>query len=125
MGMLASDLYHCARNGGGNLIAVFGGEISQAECQVMMQLLLKNHIAVLIQAGVADGTPVAHKHGWVPDQFGVIRDVSDTAIIYTPGGNYVLSVFLYHPTQIIWTSVSQLVTDLSRAVYNYYNLPTP
>jgi beta-lactamase class A len=125
MGILASDLYHCARNGGGNLIAVFGGEISQAECQVMMQLLLKNHIAVLIQAGVADGTPVAHKHGWVPDQFGVIRDVSDTAIIYTPGGNYVLSVFLYHPTQIIWTRVSQLVTDLSRAVYNFYNLPTP
>jgi beta-lactamase class A len=125
MGMLASDLYHCAQSGGGNLIAVFGGEITQAECQVMMQLLLKNHIAVLIQAGVADGTPVAHKHGWVPDQFGVIRDVSDTAIIYTPGGNYVLSVFVYHPTQIIWTNVSQLITDLSRAVYNFYNLPSP
>jgi beta-lactamase class A len=125
MGMLASDLYHCARNGGGNLVAVFPGEITQAECQVMMQLLLKNHIAVLIQAGVADGTPVSHKHGWVPDQFGVIRDVSDTAIVFTPGGNYVLTVFLYHPNQIIWNSVSQLVTDLSRAVYNFYNLPSP
>jgi beta-lactamase class A len=125
MGMLMSDIYQCAQEGGGALIAVFPGEITQTECQAMMQLLLRNHIAVLIQAGVADGTPVAHKHGWVPDPYGIIRDVSDVAVILTPGGNYVLTVFLYHPTQIIWDTTSKLVADLSKAVYNFYNLPSP
>jgi beta-lactamase class A len=125
MGMLLSDIYQCAREGGGSLMAIFPGEITQAECQAMVQFLLKNHIAVLIQAGVADGTPVAHKHGWVQDQFGVIRDVSDAALVYTPGGNYVLTIFLYHPVQIIWDTTSKMVADLSKAVYNFYNLPSP
>ena len=125
MGMLLGDIYHCAQNGGGTLLAVFPGEITQEECQMMMRYLLKNHIAVLIQAGVVDGTQVAHKHGWVTDFYGIIHDVSDTAIVFTPGGNYVLTVFLYHPREIIWASVVELVKDISKAVYNFYNLPTP
>jgi beta-lactamase class A len=123
MGSLLADLYHCAQTGGGSLMAVFPEQITQAECQVMIQFLLRNNIAVLIQAGVADGTPVAHKHGWVPDPFGIIRDISDAAMVFTPGGNYVLTIFLYHPTQIVWDSTSRMVADLSRAIYNFYNLP--
>jgi beta-lactamase class A len=123
MGSLMGDIYNCAQTGGGNLAAVFPEEITQVECQLMLQYLLKNQIAILIQAGVTDGTPVAHKHGWVPDAFGVIRDVSDAAIVYTPGGNYVLSIFLHHPTQLMWEGTSQMVADISRAVFNYYNLP--
>lgn len=123
MGMLLSDIYQCAREGGGSLMAIFPDEITQSECQAMLQFLLRNHIAVLIQAGVADGTPVAHKHGWIQNQFGVISDISDAAIVFTPGGNYVLTIFLHHPSQVIWDSVTRMVADLSRAVYNYYNLP--
>jgi hypothetical protein len=77
----------------------------------------------LIQAGVPDGTVVAHKHGWVIDPYGVMHDMSDASIVFTPGGNYVLVIFLYHPNQVIWDSASKLFSDLSRAVYNYYNLP--
>ena len=123
IGMLLGDIYQCSQ-GGGTLIALLPGEITQSKCQTMINYLIKDRIALLIQAGVPDGTKVAHKHGWVTDIYGVIHDMSDTAIIYTPGGDYVLAVFLYHPTQLVFDPSNKLVADLSRAIYNYYNLPS-
>ncbi len=123
IGGLMTDIYHCAHNGGGALLAVFPDEISQAECQEMINYLVANRIGVLIQAGVPDGTRVAHKHGWVVDANYVIHDISDVAIVYSPGGNYVLTIFLYHPVQMVWEPSSELVTNISRAVYNFYNIP--
>jgi beta-lactamase class A len=125
IGMLLQDIYQCSQNGGGTLIAVFPGEITQVECQTMISNLVRDKIGFLIEAGVPDGTNVAHKHGWVTDEFGIIHDMSDAAIVYTPGGNYVLTVFLYHPTQLVFDPSNKLIADLSRAVYNYYNLPQP
>jgi beta-lactamase class A len=121
MGMLLQDIYLCAENGGGSLLAVFPGEITQEECRQMIEYLANNKIGVLIEAGVPDGTRVAHKHGWVSVN-GIINTIGDAGIVYTPGGNYVLVVFLYHPQQLIWEPASKLIADLSRAVYNYYNI---
>jgi beta-lactamase class A len=123
MGFLLESIYQCAQYGGGVLVAVFPGQITQPKCQDMINYLLLDHNAVLIQGGVPDGTKVAHKHGWVTDPYGVIHDMSDAALVYTPGGNYILAIFLYHPTQLVWDTASKLVSDLSRAVYNFYNLP--
>ena len=89
----------------------------------MINYLIQDRIALLIQAGVPDGTNVGHKHGWVPDIYGIIHDMSDAAIVFTPGGDYVLTVFMYHPVQIVFDPANNLVKDLSRAVYNYYNIP--
>lgn len=125
IGMLLQDIYQCARSGGGTLIAAFPGEITQAECQTMISYLVKDKIALLIEAGVPEGTNVAHKHGWVTDIYGIIHDMSDAGIVFTPGGDYVLSIFLFHPDQIVFDPANQLVKDLSRAVYNFYNLPQP
>jgi beta-lactamase class A len=125
IGQLLQDLYQCANLNGGALIAAFPGEITQAECQSMINYLIQDRIALLIQAGVPDGTNVAHKHGWVTDLYGVIHDMSDAAIVFTPGGDYVFTFYMYHPVQIVFDPANQLVKDLSRAIYNYYNIPTP
>ena len=77
----------------------------------------------LIQAGVPDGTLVAHKHGFVHDELGIVHDISDAAIVYTPGGNFVLTVYTYHPVQAVWDVVNPLIVDLTQAAYNFYNLP--
>ncbi len=122
IGMLLQDIYLCAENGGGSLPAVFPDQITQEECRQMLDYLARNKIGVLIEAGVPDGTRVAHKHGWVSVN-GIINTIGDAGIVYTPGGNYVLAVFLYHPQQLIWEPASKLIADLSRAVYNYYNIP--
>ncbi len=124
MGMLLSDVYECSENGGGALIALFPGQITQAKCKTMINYLVMDHNSALIQAGVPDGTKMAHKHGWVLDPVtGIMHNASDAALVFTPGGNYVLSIYLYHPTQLVYDPINKMVADLSRAVYNFYNPP--
>lgn len=123
IGSLLADIYQCYHSKGGALFAVFPGEITQAECEIMINYLTRNKLGLLIEAGVPDGTQVAHKHGWVT-YLGIINTIGDAGIVFTPGGNYVLVIFLYHPVQLIWEPASQLIADLSQAVYNFYNLPS-
>jgi beta-lactamase class A len=123
IGLLLQDIYQCAYMNGGALLAAFPGEITQEECQLIINYLIQDRIALLIQAGVPDGTNVAHKHGWVTDAYGIIHDMSDAAIVFSPGGDYVFTIYMYHPVQIIFEPANQLVKDLSRAIYNYYNIP--
>jgi beta-lactamase class A len=123
IGMLLEDLYMCEQTGGGTLMAVFPGQITQAKCQLMVNYLKNNKLPVLLTAGLPEGTQIAHKHGWVSTQ-GIINTIGDAGIIYTPGGNYVLTIFLHHPVQLIWDPASTLVAKLSQAVYNYYNPPS-
>jgi len=125
IGMLLVDIYQCAENGGGALVAAFPGRITAEICNQMIGYLVQNNLGALIEAGVPDGTQVAHKHGWVIDPFTqLMSDVSDAGIVYTPGGNYVLAVYAYHPVQALWEPTSRLFAEISQAVYNYYNLPT-
>ncbi|MBC8504182.1 MAG: serine hydrolase [Anaerolineales bacterium] len=124
LGMLLEDLYLCAETGGGSLPAVFGGEIDQEECKSMVTYLTLNKMPSLLEAGIPEGTQIAHKHGWVTND-GIINLIGDAGLIYTIGGDYVLVIFLYHPVQLIWDPSSALVGQLSRAVYNYFNLPNP
>lgn len=123
MGMLLEDIYQCAKYNGSALIAAFPGEITQNECQQMNTLLINNRLPLLLTAGLPEGTQIAHKHGWVTTN-GVIRTIGDAGIIYTLGGDYILVIFMYHPEQLLWDESSLLMAELSRAVYNYYNLPT-
>ncbi len=124
IGMLLEDIYQCAQTGGGTFQAVFPGQITQTECQTIVSYLSRNKIGNLIEAGVPETTQIAHKHGWVSTN-GIINLIGDAGIVYTPGGNYVFVVFLHHPIQLLWDPSAKLIANLSRAIYNYYNLPTP
>ena len=65
--MLLSDIYQCAETGGGALIAAFPDKITSEICQQMITFLAADKIGVLIEAGVPEGTQVAHKHGWISE----------------------------------------------------------
>ncbi|MBE3040603.1 MAG: serine hydrolase, partial [Chloroflexi bacterium] len=120
MGVLLEDIYLCAQTGGGSLVAAFPSQIDQAACQQMIQYLQEDKLGALIQGGVPEGTIVAHKHGWDIN----MNQFSDAGIVYTPGGNFILTIYVYHPVQALWDIVSPLYAELSRAVYNYFNLPS-
>ena len=120
IGMLLEDIYLCADNGQGTFKAVFGDEITQSECQLMIDYLSQNKMPSLLEAGVPDVTEVAHKHGWVTYN-GIMQTLGDAGIIFSPGGDYILVIFLNHPQQLIWDNASSLVGQLSAAIYNFYN----
>ena len=122
IGMLLTDIYQCSETGGGALVAAFPNQISQADCKLMIEYMEQDKFGSLIQAGLPDGTKVAHKHGFIPDRFGVVHDISDVGIIYTPGGDFVLAIYTYHPVQGIWGEVNPLFVELTQAIYNYFNL---
>jgi hypothetical protein len=123
IGMLLVDIYQCSRSGGSALRAVFPNEITQSECTEMINILTRNNTPFLIEAGAPDGTRIAHKHGWVSDvNSGAITTIGDAGIVFTPRGNYVLVIYFFHPQQLVWDPMSKLMGDLSKAVYNYYNI---
>jgi beta-lactamase class A len=124
MGMLLVDVYQCAENGGGALVAAFPDKMNQAVCQQIISYLAQDKIGVLIEAGVPEGTQVAHKHGWVVDlTTGYMKNVSDAGIVYSPGGNFALSIYSYHPVQVIFEDANAMFANLATIIYNYYNLP--
>ena len=114
MGRLLEMIYQCA-DGGGTLIAAYPDELTPDECQAMLEIMSENRIGELIEAGVPEGTPVAHKHGWVGDSHG------DAGIVFTSGGDYVLCVYLYHTDWLEWEVSSPLMARISEATYNYFN----
>jgi beta-lactamase class A len=120
IGILLGDLYACGQ-GGGALLAAFPGEIKVDECRLMLDLLADNKIGVLIEAGVPDGTRVAHKHGWTDSP---LTWAADAGIVYSPAGDYVLTMYLWNDREMIWEPTSRLMADLSRSVYNYFNPPS-
>lgn len=124
MGILLADIYQCAQNGGGALIAAFPDRVSPDTCQLLIDFMAQDKLGALIQGGVPDGTLVPHKHGYVLSRDGIMHDTSDVGIVYSPGGNFVLSIYTYHPVQNIWDITNPLFANLTQAVYNYFNITT-
>ena len=89
----------------------------------MITYLARNKLPSLLTAGLPEGTQIAHKHGWVTNGAGTINTIGDAGIIYTPGGNFVMVVYLYHPVQLFFDASNELIARLTESVYNYYNLP--
>ncbi len=128
MGMLLEDVYQCAQSGGGALVAAFPDKMDEDVCKQIVNYLASDKIGIMIEAGVPEGTVVAHKHGWVTDPAtGLDHDWSDAGIVYTPGGNFVLSIYSWHPVQLVFVDVgdrigiNHLFANLAQSVYNYFN----
>ena len=121
MGILLEDIYQCSETGGGALVAAFPDTMSAEVCRQIIAYLVADKIGVLLEAGVPEGTQVAHKHGWVPDTDGIVRNFSDAGIVYTPGGNFVLAIYTHHPVQVVFDTANQLFASLTQSVYNYFN----
>ncbi|HUI90217.1 MAG TPA: serine hydrolase [Anaerolineales bacterium] len=125
MGMLLEDVYQCAQNGGGALVAAFPNKIDKDVCNKIINYLEQDKIGQLIEAGVPDGTVVAMKHGWISRvPGGGLTDISAAGIVYSTGGNFVISVYTYEAPQNFFDPTNLLIANLTKAVYNYYNLPT-
>ena len=121
MGLMLDGIYQCAARGAG-LAATFPGEITQDECTQMIELLRGTHFQQLTELGIPAGVDMAHKVGYGGDAVG------DAGIVFSPGGDYALVIYLWDPALDNDTyELSQwfIFGEISRLVYNYFNRDAP
>ena len=121
-GQLLSAIYRCAQDGSGLLTETFGEDITQTECQLMIDILAENRIGSLIEAGLPPGASIAHKHGWVRELDGLLHTMSDVAVVFTPGGDFVLNIFIYDPDRLDFDQGNRVFARVSQTVYNFFNI---
>ncbi len=122
IGYLLAMLYYCARGEGG-LLAIYPGEITQDECQAIVDLMVQNVEGNLIRYGVPESPDVrvSHKHGWSFNEHG------DAGIVYSPGGDYVIYTLLAQPENdwLMSEYSFPILREISRSAYNYFNPDAP
>lgn len=120
IGDLLARLYRCAK---ADLPenTFFAGQVTHGECQIMMENLLANRMGALIEVGVGLEGRVAHKHGWTNETDGLLHTISDVGIVFSPGGDYVLVIFMHSPSQLLFDTGNLLFARLSQSIYNAYN----
>ncbi len=107
IGLLMEMIVQCAE-GGGTLLAAYPDQITPGECQEMINWMAGLRIGALLETGIPEGTPIAHKHGFIDDTHG------DVAAIWGPNGPYIIAVFLYRPGWLEWELSSTQIAVLSR-----------
>ncbi|HVO41899.1 MAG TPA: serine hydrolase, partial [Aggregatilineales bacterium] len=127
MAVLLEEIYDCSEYGSG-LRAVFPDSFNQARCKQMINLLSGNVIGRLIELGTPPGTKIAHKNGWGGTPTGG-ANASDAAIVYSPGGAYILVVYMWEPKAnqdgIGTLKPWEAIEGISQITYNYFNPEQP
>ncbi len=122
IGLLLTSIYDCANFDSG-LRAIYPDDITQNECRQMIEVMSGNRIDRLIELGLPPATRFAHKNGWG------VETSADAGIVYSPGGDYVISIFTWErdldgnnlPTLASW----ELIEEISRLTWNYFNPDQP
>ena len=117
-GDLLANIYRCAA---GTEQDLFSGQVTAQECSLMLDFLKGNKILALLEAGLPPEATIAHKHGWTNEIDGLIHTMSDSAVIFTPGGDYVLVIFAHTQEQFLYDPANRLFARLSQSIYNAYN----
>lgn len=120
MGLLLEMIYQCSQ-GGGALMVAYPDTFTAEECQQMLDMMAENRIDGLFEIGLPPGTRLAHKHGWISNTELTDFTIGDAGIVFTPGGDYVLVVFLSTPQWLEWDVANPLIADIATATYNYFN----
>ena len=115
LSVLMDMLYQCAEYDGGDLVAAYPGDITQQECQMMIDVMTRNTDGNLIRAGLPENIEIAHKHGFTFDT------ITDAALVYTPGGDYSLVIGIWAQVDWVANLAFPLMQGISEATFNYFN----
>jgi hypothetical protein len=122
MGTLLMMIYDCAYYGSG-LMTVFPDEITQTECQQMLEILHGTRFKRLAELGAPQDVRLAHKVGYADET------VADAGVVFSPGGDYIFVMYVWEPDTdgngLTNLDKWDLIADVSRIVYNYFNPDQP
>ena len=115
MGLMLEMLAECSQ-GGGPLLAAYRDRLTPEACQQALSYMAFNDGHELITQAVPPGTRLAHRQAYSAETH------ADNAVIWGPGGPYVLSIYLYYPKWLDQGLSAETMQELSQAVWNYYTL---
>lgn len=102
--------------GSGLLFTHFAKTLTPQRCQEMLDLLAQNGDTERIPAGLPPDVRVEHKSGWIDDM------QADVGIIRSPGGDFVMAVFLYKDVFYLEDTVARpVIASFARLAYTAYN----
>jgi beta-lactamase class A len=113
--LLLEWIVQCSQ-GGGTLLALYPDQLSPDECQQILDYMDLNKKGILLETGLPPDVHMVHKHGFVEDSH------SDAAVVWSPAGPYVVSVFIYKYGWVEWDLSSSLMADVSKAAWDYFTL---
>jgi len=118
MGTVMALLYDCAFHGGG-LMAIYREEITQDECQQILELLSGVKFWRFSELGAPEGTRIAHKVGYGAETVG------DVAIVFSPATDYIFVMYVWEEDLdndfITELDKWDLIDEVARLTYNYFN----
>ena len=117
VGALLETVEQC-RNGVGGLPLAFPGAFTPIKCAQIMDLLARNKINALIEAG-SPGASVAHRQSWDENNHG------DAAVVRTPGRTYIIVIMLHSAQPLQWSQTSVIISDIARLTYMLFNNQVP
>lgn len=117
LGQLLSWVYACAQGDVDTPLSTYAAGLTGGDCTAVLNLMTRNNIDSLIEAGVPDSVPIAHKHGWIGDTHG------DAGVVFAPGGAYVVVMLLHKPEWLEWDESSPLMAEMSRLAYVHFTDP--
>jgi beta-lactamase class A len=116
MAQIYIDLEQCSQ-GKGILLEKYSENLTAARCKEMIGWLETNGDHTRMLSGLPKDAKVAHKSGWIPPEI-----QADAGIVRSPGGDFVLAVYLYQPGERYSdAAVKNLLGSFARLVYSYYN----
>ena len=114
---LIEMIYECAERDSGPLRELYREQLTADECKGMLEMMQLNELARLLENGLPDDMPFAHKVGWIDDTHG------DGGVVFSPGGDYIIVMALYAPEWLEWEESAPLFETVSRQVYAHFNEP--
>ena len=117
LAILMTQLYTCANTNSGLLLQTYPTQLTQNECQEILDLLTLNELARLLQNGLPENIHFSHKVGWIDDTHGNIGIVSGTE------QDYLIGMALYDPGYLEWEDSAPLFESVSRLAYAHFNDP--
>jgi len=121
LGQLMTGIYHCSVDGSGMLTETFPGEITQSECQTMVNILSELKPLQFIDTTLPPEATVADKYGYVIELDGLLHSITDAAIIYTPDADFVIVLSVYHPDWLYEVDGARVIGRLAQTGYNFFN----
>ncbi len=122
IGELLGLIYQCSQGQETGLIQKTNGLLTADECQQIIDILARNEMGALIEAGLPEKTFIAHKHGWSQERDGLVHSFSDVAIVYGPESDFVLTIFLFSNEQLLFDVANPIIARVSQTIFNAYNL---